>query len=428
MAQIKPFGALRFTQKAGEISQLCCPPYDIISEAERLAYIAQNEHNIIRLELPREGEDCYATAAQTLKGFLADGALATDDDEALYIYGERFTVDGKEYEFKGIIARVHIEEFSKGIVLPHEETLSKAKADRFNLMNATMCNFSQIYSLYNDEGGATSADIDRLSAGEPVQRFTDGDGVTHSLWIVTDKAECAALCKQFDTRKLYIADGHHRYETSINFRNHLREQGKAVEGDACDFVMMMLVAMESDGLVVFPTHRIVRGVADYDESAVLAACQKSFDIAEQSGAENMLPALKTAYEQGKTAFAYYVGANKWYMLTLNDTAELDTICADCSAALKGLDVNVLHTLVLERAMGIDKENMAKQINLTYTRDAAEAVAAVDNGEANCCFVMNPTRVSEIRDVAAAGEKMPQKSTYFYPKLITGLVMNKFGEI
>jgi len=428
MAQVKPFGALRFTAQAGDIAQLCCPPYDIISEDERLAYIAQNEHNIIRLELPREGDDCYATAAETLKGFLAEGTLAEDKDEALYIYGERFTVEGKEYEFKGIIGRVHIEEFSKGIVLPHEWTLSKAKTDRFNLMNATMCNFSQIYSLYNDEGGVTSADIERLSSGEPLQCFTDADGVTHSLWIVTDKAECAALCKQFDARKLYIADGHHRYETSLNFRNYLREQGRAVEGDACDFVMMMLVAMESDGLVVFPTHRIVRGVENYNEAAVLAACKNSFDIAEQKGADKMLPALKAAYEQNKTAFAYYVGADKWYMLTLNNTDELDGICADCSEALKGLDVNVLHTLVLEKAMGIDKENMANQINLTYTRVADEAISAVDNGEANCCFIMNPTRVSEIRDVAAAGEKMPQKSTYFYPKLITGLVMNKLGEI
>ncbi len=428
MAQLKPFGALRFTEQAGDIAQLCCPPYDIISEEERLQYIARNPHNIIRLELPREGEDCYATAADTLRGFLADGSLKEDEQEALYIYGERFTVEGKEYEFKGIIGRVHIEEFSKGIVLPHEETLSKAKTDRFNLMNATMCNFSQIYSLYNDDGGVTESAIARLSAGEPVHCFTDGDGVTHSLWIVTDKAECAALCEQFAERKLYIADGHHRYETSLNFRNYLREQGKAQEGDACDFVMMMLVAMESDGLVVFPTHRIVRGVENYDESAVLAACEKSFDIVEQKGADNMLPALKAAYEQNKTAVAYYVGADKWYMLTLNNTAELDSICADCSDALKGLDVNVLHTLVLERAMGIDKENMAKQINLTYTRVADEAVAAVDNGQANCCFIMNPTRVSEIRDVAAAGEKMPQKSTYFYPKLITGLVMNKLGNI
>ncbi len=428
MAQLKPFGALRFTEKAGEISQLCCPPYDIISEDERLAYIARNQHNIIRLELPREGEDCYATAGETLRGFLAEGTLKTDDAEGLYIYGERFTVEGKEYEFKGIIGRVHIEEFSKGIVLPHEETLSKAKADRFNLMNATMCNFSQIYSLYNDDGGVTTAAIDRLSAGEPVQCFTDGDGVTHSLWIVTDKDECDALCKQFDARKLYIADGHHRYETSINFRNHLRQQGIAKEGDACDFVMMMLVAMESDGLVVFPTHRIVRGVENYNEKDVLSACEKSFDIAEQKGADAILPALKAAYEQNKTAFAFYVGADKWYMLTLKDTAELDAICSGCSDALKGLDVNVLHTLVLERAMGIDKENMAKQINLTYTRNADEAISAVDSGEANCSFIMNPTRVSEIRDVAAAGEKMPQKSTYFYPKLITGLVMNKFGEI
>ncbi len=428
MAEIRPFGALRFTEAAGEISELCCPPYDIISDEQRLAYIAKNEHNIIRLELPREGEDHYARAAEVLREFLKDGTFKEDSEEALYIYGERFTVEGKEYEFKGIIARVHIEEFSKGIVLPHEWTLSKAKADRFNLMDATMCNFSQIYSLYNDDNGVTSNDIERLSAGEPVYRFTDADEVTHSLWIVTDKEECESLCKQFAARKLFIADGHHRYETSLNFRNHLREQGRAVEGDACDYVMMMLVAMESDGLVVFPTHRIVRGVEGYDKDSVLSACKDSFEIVAMSGADKMLPTLKAAYDADKTAVAYYTGGDEWYMLTLNDRTELDRICEGSSEALKGLDVNVLHTLVLERAMGIDKENMSNQINLTYTRDVAQAVEAVDSGEANCCFIMNPTRVSEIRDVAAAGEKMPQKSTYFYPKLITGLVMNKFGEI
>ena len=427
MAEIKPIRALRYTDKAGSISLNVCPPYDIISDEERAALIKGSPYNLVRLEKP-EGEDKYAAASDLLETWLEKGIIARDEEECIFVYGEDFEVKGERFSLKGIICLCKLYPFSEGVVLPHENTLSKAKADRFELMKSTLCNFSSIYGLYVDEEAEITSVVKAAAARAPEQCFTDDEGVTHTLWRIDDSAETAKIIRAMASKQIFIADGHHRYETSINFRNHLRQQGKAKEGDACDFVMMMLVAMESDGLVVFPTHRIVRGVENYNEKNVLSACEKSFDIAEQKGAAAILPALKTAYEQNKTAFAFYVGADKWYMLTLKDTTELDAICSGCSDALKGLDVNVLHTLVLERAMGIDKENMAKQINLTYTRNAEEAIAAVDSGEANCSFVMNPTRVSEIRDVAAAGEKMPQKSTYFYPKLITGLVMNKFGEI
>ena len=425
MAQIKPFKALRFTDKAGEISKLCCPPYDIISEDERKAYIAENEHNIIRLELPREGENPYQQAAKTLKQFEAEGMLKCDDSEKVYIYGESFNVDGVDYAFKGIIARVKLEEFSKKIVLPHEETLSKAKADRFELMKATMCNFSQIYSLYHDDGASTADMIEKLSAGEPEQCFTDGEGTTHSLWTVEGDA-AVQICEQFAERRLYIADGHHRYETALNFRNWLRENGKAVEGDECDYCMMMLVAMDSPGLVVFPTHRIVRDLPDFDSKKLLESCEGTFDI-ETVSANNVKALLKSRYEAGEKAFALYDG-KEYSLMTLKDYSALDAVCPDCSRSLKELDVTVLHTLVLEKVLGIDKANMAAQINLTYTRVFDEAVQAVDSSAANCSFLMNPTKVEEISMVASAGEKMPQKSTYFYPKLITGLVMNKFGEI
>lgn len=427
MAEVRPFKALRFTEKAGDISELCCPPYDIISDEQRLEYIKRNERNIIRLELPRDGENRYAEAARVLKEFTADGYLGQDEKEGFYIYSESFFVDGEQYQFKGIVARVKIEEFSKGIILPHEETLSKAKADRFELMNATMCNFSQIYSLYNDDG-TVSGKINEVSSGPAVQSFTDGDGVTHSLWTVTDKATCDYFCRAFADRKLYIADGHHRYETSLNFRNHLREQGRAVEGDECDYVMMFLVDMENDGLVVFPTHRVVHDIAGYDTEKVMDVCKDSFDIVKHGDSTDIRTLLKEKYDNGQTAFALYVNKQLWYMLTLKSHSVLDDMCADYSDALKNLDVNVLHKLILERAFGIDKANMSKQTNLTYTRDISEAISAVDSGDANCCFIMNPTRVTEISAVAAAGEKMPQKSTYFYPKLITGMVMNKFGDI
>ena len=427
MAQIRPFKALRFTDKAGAVKEICCPPYDIVSDQQRLGYLAANEHNIIRLELPRESGDPYAQAARTLVDFEEKGVLALDEKPALYLYRESFEVDGQEYFFTGIIAQVHLEEFSKGIVLPHEETLSKAKEDRFNLMNATMCNFSQIYSLFPDEKGEVASYLTRLTDGEPDIRFTDDDGVTHSLWVVQDEAECKALCDCFDERKLYIADGHHRYETALRFRDYLRDEGRAQEGDASDYCMMALVAMNDPGLVVFPTHRVVRDLDGFEPEAVAAACKDAFEVTELDSDCDASALLKEHYNAGDKSFVMYAKGRRWLM-TLRDFSALNELCPDCSDALKGLDVTVLHTLVLERVLGIDKANMAAQINLTYTRDAAQAVELVDNGEANACFLMNPTKVEEIRAVASAGEKMPQKSTYFYPKLITGLVMNKLGTI
>ncbi len=420
MAQIKPFKALRFTEKAGPIGELVCPPYDIISEEERRAYLRQNPHNVIRLELPREGENPYLEAGRTLSKWEAEGSVAVDPTPAIYIYEEAFTAHGRSYAVKGFICRVKLEEFSAGVILPHEETLSKAKTDRFDLMQATRCNFSQIYSLYNDDGGCGEL-LDRLSSGAPDQELTDGDGVTHRLWIVPENAQTAELCRRFADKKLYIADGHHRYETALAYRRALAEKGEAPQSGAADYVMMCLVAMEHPGLVVFPTHRIVRGLDGFRAADVLEKCRSCFDLADLADGKAAKAALDAAYAAGKKAFALYSG--RYTLLTLRDSSVMEQLLPDASPALRGLDVSVLHTLVLERLFGIDKANMAAGKNLVYTRDEGEAVAAVDSGAADCAFLLNPTRVEEIRDVAAAGEKMPQKSTYFYPKLITGMVMN-----
>ncbi|RPF43197.1 uncharacterized protein (DUF1015 family) [Hydrogenoanaerobacterium saccharovorans] len=423
MLQVKPFRAMRFnTQKAGTISSLCCPPYDIISEEQRKAYIAANEHNIIRLELPR-GETPYETAGATLKEWLAEGVLAQDDKAGIYLYEEEFTVKGETKRVKGFISLVKLEEFEKEIILPHEETLSKAKADRFNLMSSTYCNFSQIYSLYFDENRKVATIIERLSAGRPDVEFTAEDGIVHRLWCVYEQEEINAVAKLMEDKKAYIADGHHRYETALNFRNHLREQGVITDDSHLgNYVMMMLVNMEHEGLVVFPTHRIVKNLASFDEQAVLHACEQYFDIETKQG--DMQAPLEEKYNQGKKSFVLYTGKKEWRQLTLKDDKVMTELLPEMSEAYKNLDVSILHTLVLERIFGIDKENMANQVNLRYTRDFDEAIEAVDGGEANCAFIINPTRVSEIAAVAEAKEKMPQKSTYFYPKLITGLVMNK----
>lgn len=423
MAEIKPFRALRYTQKAGVLSELTCPPYDIISEDQRQSYLKANDQNVIRLELPREGADPYEQAAGILHLWEEQGVLKRDLDPALYIYEEEFQAHGSTKRIKGLICRVKVEEFSKGVVLPHEETLSKAKADRFDLMKATHCNFSQIYSLYMDPDQVTKNRINALSVDTPRHEFSDGE-VTHRLWIVNDPVAIAAICEDFTERKLYIADGHHRYETALNFRNYCYENGLSAPGGDADYVMMMLVDMENDGLVVFPTHRLVRGLEGFDRNAMLERCKQYFTVEERDNLADVEESLDALYQQGKKAFAYYDGGTCWQLLVLNDRTVMQELLPTLSEASQGLDVTVLHTLILERILGIDKENMARQINLTYTRSLDEALSSVQDGTSQCAFLLNPTRVQEIRDVAAAGEKMPQKSTYFYPKLITGLVMNE----
>lgn len=427
MAVIKPFCGMRYnTQTAGEISTLCCPPYDIISEEQRLSYISENEYNVIRLELPKEGKNPYANAKDILDMWRSKGVLIHEDKPAIYIYEEEFTAYSERKSIKGIIARVQLEEFSKGIILPHEFTLSKAKEDRFNLMKATNCNFSQIYALYMDSEHTTLKTIDEQSNCDAPLEFTDDDNVTHRLWILTDETAIAKIVSDFADRKLYIADGHHRYETALNYRNYCRENGLSKVGDAQDFQMIYLVDMEHPGLVVFPTHRLVRDLPDFDKKKVLDGCRNYFDVTEYSGTENMEAELSKQYDAGKKAFGFYCGDGEWYMLVLKNIEVMSEMLPDLSEASQQLDVSVLHTLVLEKIFGIDKENMANQINLTYTKFFSEAVEFVDSKKAQCSFVLNPTRVTEIRDVAAAGEKMPQKSTYFYPKMITGMVMNDIG--
>ena len=423
MAELKPFRALRYTDKAGDPLELTCPPYDIISDEQRAAYLEKNPYNVIRLELPREGEDPYEEASRVLDSWLKEEILRCDRDPALYIYEEEFSAYGETKKVKGVIARVKVEDFSAGVVLPHEETLSKAKADRFNLMKATHCNFSQIYSLYMDPEHETLSRIDRLSADTPRHEFNDGS-VIHRLWVVNDPVAIGAICEDFAERKLYIADGHHRYETAINFRNWCHEQGLCPEDGEADYVMMMLVDMEHEGLVVFPTHRLVRDLPSFDEEALLQGCSEYFTVERREDTDTMEAVLTGLYNEGKKAFGYYGGGSDWVLLTLKDLSVMEKALPGKSAASQGLDVSVLHSLILERVLGIDAENMAKQINLTYTRSFEEAMDSVREKKSQCAFILNPTRVTEIRDVAAAGEKMPQKSTYFYPKLITGLVMNK----
>lgn len=418
MAVVKPFKGLRYSEKAGNIKNLVCPPYDIISDDKRKEFLNINPYNVIRLELPKEGADIYKSAADTLKNWLDNGILKEDTEDNFYIYEEKFNVEGKDYSLKGIIGRVKLTDFDEGVVIPHENTLSAAKEDRFNLMMATGCNFSEVYCLFEDKDTKITDCMEDKSQIPPVYSFTDDDGVTHNFWKTNDTED---ISKLFENKVLYIADGHHRYETALRYRDTQRANG-AGENAGSEYIMMMLVPIECAGLVVFPTHRIIHSLENFDLRDTLVQCSEFFHIGEMSSAEVMEKNIKKEYKAGKISFGF-CAENRFFILTLKSNVNLEAVLPDMHKSLRELDVTILHSLILENILGIDKENLAKQINVKYTRDISEATISVQNG-ANCAFFLNPTRVSQIAEVGNAGQKMPQKSTYFYPKLITGLVMNK----
>ncbi len=420
MATIRPFNAMMYKiDKNEELTKLCCPPYDIIPPQQQEKLYMEAPHNAIHLELPPgEGAQRYANAAAYLEKWLAEGVLTDVGEDAFYLYEEDFSIGGKKMYLRGLIARVKLEEFEKGIVLPHEETLSKAKQDRFDLMVATGCNFSQVYSMYIDQEHTISPAINAISDRECNREFTDDQGVTHRLWIESDPAVCQLLCNAFMDKKLFIADGHHRYETAIRYRNWLREKNGSA-GNA-EYVMMMLVDIDQHGLVVFPTHRMLMNLENYQPEEVLSALSQTFTITEIEKTQ-----IPSALAGGtETRFVFYTQGKVW-LLTLADEDVMYRYAPHKSAAYRSLDVAVLHQVILGPVFGIGETQMAAGTNLRYTRDAQEAIACVDSGEAQGAFLINPTRVRQIKDVALAGEKMPQKSTYFYPKLITGLVFNNF---
>lgn len=422
MAEIKPFRGVRFTEQAGPMDELLCPPYDIINAEQRAEYLKKNPRNIVKVELPVDEEgvsDKYAKAAETLKDWMADGTMARDPKPALYIYEEEYTLHGETKSVRGIFSLVKLEEFDKGVIMPHEFTLSKPKQDRFNLISATHSNTSTIYSLYSDKGERTKSKLDMLTERKPDVEATEGKCI-HRLWVIDDPLEVSAICRDFEKRCLYIADGHHRYETSLKYRNTCHENG-APDGSPCDYVMMLLVNMDENQFSLFPTHRLIKNAADFDVDKFVEGIKENFHVDKHSGVNSIKPTLEEYYHRGYKVVAWYVGNDEWYLLRLRSSCnEMNKIMPNSSEALRTLDISILHQLVLDRVMHCNNEDC-----VNYTRSFTEAIAAVNDGKYQCCFILNPTRIQDIKNIVDAGEKMPQKSTYFYPKPTTGLVLNVY---
>jgi len=427
MARVRPFAGYRYARTSTDLTPVIAPPYDVISEAQREALLARDAHNVVALELPSGPLDAnvagnrYATGSATWEAWREDGTIAPDPAPAVYVLEQRFAVHGKPVRRRAFIVEVGLEPFSAGIVLPHERTLPKALGDRFELIKATGANLSQVLGLFDDAAGATDALFETVTATEPVATATDGDGVTSTLWASTDAGEAATLSAILAPKSIFIADGHHRYTTALAYRDLRREQAAAAgenpTNPAYDFVMMALVNMEDPELVVMPTHRVADVIGTFDSASFYEGLARYFTL---SPAPTEKP-WNILEEMAEPAFLVRTRDDAAPLVArLRGDVDLDAVIPlDRSAAWKHLDVAVVQELVLNPLLDIHPDRAETLDRLGFVKDAREALANAAGHDV--VLVLRPTRMDQLREVALAGETMPQKSTYFYPKLLSGLV-------
>ncbi len=423
MAELTPFHGLRYNLEKVELSDVLAPPYDVIKGAMRDELVARSEYNVVEVELPvGDGDEKYDHAAQILDAWREEGIFVFDD-AAFYIYEQEFQVPGTGETLKrrGVIGALELEEFGKG-VQPHEHTLSGPKQDRLKLLRATQTNTSPIFGLYEDNDGWATKLLETLcNDTTPHGEARDADGLLHRLWILTDDETMNAIVGALDDESILIADGHHRYETALNYRNECQAKSDNWSGgEPENFVMMMCVSTLDSGLIVLPTHRLVKNVDAGKIAALPEKLGELFDVEKVDGDTN---ALSEKVLEGDAIRVGLVVPGAQYLLKLKDgESHLQAMNSERSAAYNGLDVTILYTLILERELNIDPEKLAAGEHVGYTIHATEAAQKVQSGEYSAAFILRPTRVEQVRDCCASGDKMPQKSTYFYPKLITGLVL------
>jgi uncharacterized protein (DUF1015 family) len=418
MATIEPLRALHYDlQRTDGLDPVVSPPYDVIDDAQRAQLAGRSPYNVVEIDLPAGGEDRYANAARTLAGWQAEGVVVRDQAPALWTLSQDYTgPDGVRRTREGFFARVRVQEYGPGTIRPHERTHPGPKEDRLRLTRATKANLSPIFSLYSDpDRAAWSALAGGADPGGSAET-TDDDGTVSRLARVTDPAAIAAAQRAVDGTELLIADGHHRYETA---RVYAEEIGG--EGDH-RYVLMCLVALQDPGLTVFPTHRLVRGLDAARRTALAEAIAASFDVADLDDERALAPAagdtVRIGYLDGR--------GGRPQMLTLRDQQIADAALPDHAAPYRELDTAVLEALILKGALGMTDHDIDELDGLGYARDFDQALELVADGSYDAAFFMAPTPVARIQDVAAAGESMPPKSTYFFPKVPTGLLFNPLG--
>jgi uncharacterized protein (DUF1015 family) len=415
MADVQPLRALHYDlAKLGSLGDLVAPPYDVIDPEQRNRLAGRSPYNVVHVDLPEATGDPYAAAARLFAGWQREGAIVRDEAPAVWALRQSYDAPGGggRRERRGFLARVRVEEYGAGRIRPHERTHPGPKEDRLNLTRATGANLSPIFALHSDPQRAAWTALEPHTAGEPWGAATDPDGTEHRLWRVGDPDAIAAVQAATAGAELLIADGHHRYETA---RVYAEEIGG--EGDH-RYVLTCLVALEDPGLLVFPTHRLVRGLRPEQHETLAAAIREAFEV-EETTREELVPQGDGPLRLG------YIDAHfkRPFRLTLKDPAIADAALPGKPEPYRRLDTAVLEALILKGALGMSDDDISHLHGLGYARDDADALDMVDRGEYDAAFFMRATPVAEVQAVAATGESMPPKSTYFFPKLLTGLVFN-----
>lgn len=427
MAKVIPFRGVRYNpEKVKALEAVVTPPYDVIDPQAQKKYYEKHPYNIIRLELgyqyptDNENDNRYVRAAQHYQNWLNNEILIHEKSEAIYLYEQEFSVAGSTYHRTGFFARVQLEDYAKGKILPHEETLARPKADRLALMAACQANFSPVFALYNDPGRIFESDFEKIKKNAlPDAQLIDEVNEKHRLWVVTDPEMHKKITDFLDNKTLFIADGHHRYETALTF---YRKSGYRLPG--AKYILMFLINAYDQGLVILPTHRIVNNLKDLNLTLLKEKLKENFALEQVNlPVKEAINLLREKEQQNKTVFIMGTQEPALYLLTLKNSSIMRSLNPDKSPAWCNLDVAVLHTLILEKLLGINADKLSQQENLTYTRDEKEAFDSLISGQGQLVFLLNPTKIEQLTAVAEAGDKMPQKSTYFYPKIITGLIMN-----
>ncbi len=423
MATIKAFRALRYNQEKINLEKVIAPPYDVISPDEQNNYYDKDPKNIIRLILARE-EDRYSASKKYFQDWQLDQSLVRETDEAIYPLEQSFiSNDGTVVNRKGFIALIKIEEFEKGIVLPHEKTLSKAKEDRLKLLRTTEANFSQIFGLFSDAEGLVQKEIQKELTEKPICDV-EFQEVKNKIWKITNKNIIDSIVKIMSSKQILIADGHHRYETALNYRNEKRKEIINFTGnESFNFVLMFFTNLNDDGLVIYPTHRAVHSIENFNWQKIKSILQNDFDIIDCKSKQEMTKIL-----QNFDSFSYGViesNPAKFSVLHLKNSEKIKTLLSkSLPNEIKNLDVVLLHEYILRDLIGISDEAQAKKLNINYLQKIADCVTEVENKKVNIAFIVNSTKINQVRQVAESGNIMPQKSTFFYPKLISGFIMNK----
>jgi uncharacterized protein (DUF1015 family) len=427
MARVRPFAAYRYGRPERDISAVTAPPYDVISPAQREALLAQDADNIVALELPSGSLDPaspgnrYMNGAAVWVDWRNRGVVVQDLEPAVYVLEQRFVYADRAVRRRAFIVEVGLEPFDAGVVLPHERTLPKALGDRFELTKATAANLSQVFGLFEDGAGVTDELFDSATQGNPLATAVDADGVQSALWAVSDSDFSAALQGFFAEKQIFIADGHHRYTTALAYRDLRREQARAAgetpTDPAYDFVMMALVNMDDPELLVLATHRGADADAEFDAAAFWSALGENFTV------EPLPAGLDESALEDSDGPVYLVkarGDQKLRRVRVRPDVDLDAVVGTGrSSAWKHLDVAVLQELILDPLLGIHPDRPETLERLAFIKDADEALAGANH---DVVFILRPTRMAQLREVALSGETMPQKSTYFFPKIPSGLLL------